>query len=109
MTEKYENNETFQKIKDLIKKEEEKALNIFDQEDFAFQVTQKVIFSGHGHVTAASRYSGGIFYVGSFFPGKRCPGARRFLFGSIYIQVPSAPGGCYCGDEDPSFPIGVEN
>jgi hypothetical protein len=44
MTEKYENNETFQKIKDLIKKEEEKALNIFDQEDFAFQVTQKVKF-----------------------------------------------------------------
>jgi hypothetical protein len=42
MTEKYENNETFQKIKDLIKKEEEKAFYIFDQEGFAFQVAQKI-------------------------------------------------------------------
>jgi hypothetical protein len=42
MTEKYENNETFQKIKVLIKKEEEKAMNIFDQKDFAFQVAQKI-------------------------------------------------------------------
>jgi hypothetical protein len=42
MTEKYENNETFQKIKELIRKEEEKALHIFDQKDFAFQVAQKI-------------------------------------------------------------------
>ena len=42
MTEKYENNETFQKIKELIKKEEEKALYIFDQKDFAFQVSRNI-------------------------------------------------------------------